>query len=408
MRYRIAVATLLLVVLVCAGFAAPARAQSDAPAPFAGILVRFQPALSRAEIDQALAAQGLQAVEYQSDLKVYRAQAQRGANLAAVLIALKAEARVVLAEPNYIVRAVEARPAHLPLFLPTAASGANDPLYHDQWGLQRIQAARAWPAVGGRMVTIAIIDSGVELTHPDLRARIVRGYNFVIPGAPPQDDLGHGTHVAGIAAAIQNNHVGVAGTATGVQILPLKILDASGYGTIANLALAMRYAVRRNARVISLSLGTGEVNQCPTVLQEAADFAYSRGTLVVAAAGNLGEGAPFFPAACNHVMSVNSTDYTDRLSYFSNFSDWVSISAPGEDILSTVPGATYDYNSGTSMATPFVAGTAAMLYLKNPSAPPDQIEQEIEFTADRFPWMSGATGYGGGRLNAGRAVAGER
>ena len=285
----------LITVLICLALAAPASADSPGAPRYSELLVRFQPGLSRTQIRQALAGRGLTEVDYNPELDLRRARPKTGTDLAAALRMLRADPRVITVEPNYQVKAAGFRIVQLPLLFTSSALIANDPLFTAQWGLQRIRASLVWPFSQANSVTIAVIDSGIDLSHPDLRKRMVKGFNFLSPGAPPQDDFWHGTHVSGIAAAIQNNHIGIAGTAVNVRIMPLKILDDAGEGTLEDLESAVRYAALHKARVVNMSLGTlTDDNRCPPILQEQVNFAHARGVLLVAAAGNQGERTPSF------------------------------------------------------------------------------------------------------------------
>ncbi len=405
-------AAALLVALAFLLLVSPVSAQSSQPS-FADLIIRFKPGLSPDQISQALAARGLIEVQYDPDLNIRRARAANGGDLIPALLSLESDSSVTLAEPNYRVHAVTGRGTGLAPSLLPAANKPNDPLFGQQWGLRRIRAPLAWTYLQGATgtVTIAVIDTGIDRTHPDLRSRVAKGYNFVNPGTPPDDDYWHGTHVAGIAGAIQRNGIGIAGTAVQVRLLPLKVLDAEGGGTIADLASAIRFAARRNVRVMNMSLATSPWDgngNCPRVLQEQIDFAFGRGALAIAAAGNDYGGKPVFPAACGHVVAVASSDYADQLSYFSNYGKWVDLMAPGEDIISTIPGGEYSSENGTSMATPFVAGAAALVWLRHPGLSPGQVEALIEHSADHStgPIPNDRTGWG--RLDAAQAVAGSR
>jgi thermitase len=407
MGTRLLLAAALVFILICFAFAAPVSADPSNTSGFSDLLVRFQPGLTDAEINQALAFRGLAQVDYDADLDMRRVRAKGRANLRAAMRELRADARVLVVEPNYQVEAAVIRRYQSRVLLSSSALSPNDPLFGLQWGLQRVQAPLAWAFARGSTVTIAAIDSGIDLKHPDLRARIVRGFNFLSPGAPPQDDFGHGTHIAGIAAAIQNNHIGIAGTAVNVNIMPLKILDQNGEGTVEDLAKAIFYAARHSVRVVNMSLGTlTEDNRCPQILQEQVNVAHARGVLLAAAAGNQGGTDPFFPAACGNVVAVTSSDFSDILSGFDNIGNWIDITAPGEDIISTMPGGDYEFESGTSMATAFVAGAAAMVWSRNPGLQPDDIERILERSADRFGWTGHVNTYGWGRLNAAYALRG--
>jgi subtilisin family serine protease len=273
---------------------------------------------------------------------------------------------------------------------PTAAT-PNDPLLSRQWGLGQIKASGAWNRGAlGTGATIAVVDSGVDLNHPDLKDKLLPGADFVsdetcTPGA--QDLNGHGTHVAGIAAASTNNGIGIAGTAPQAKILPVRVLDATGSGSTDDIAKGIQWAADQGAQVINLSLGNDIPLIDVTGLGTAIDYAWSKGAVIVAAAGNSTFPVCGFPAASAHAICVASTDATGFPSYFSNFplraDGGVAVRAPGgdasgdcgpdADIWSTYwPGASgadaeacppkgYEALAGTSMSTPFVSGIAAML-----------------------------------------------
>lgn len=325
-----------------------------------------------------------------------------------LLLALVATALAVIAAPQAAGAACTVPPSSYSKGGAPRAGFPNDPLFGRQWGLQQIHAPGAWArGVRGRGVTIAIVDSGVDFGHPDLKAKLLAGKDFVTtanglsgPGCPgPQDENGHGTHVAGIAAAVTNNRIGVAGTAPGARILPVRVLDKTGSGDAAAIDKGIRWAADHGARVINLSLGPGVplVGNLPgsgSADQAAVDHAFARGAVVVAAAGN--ETLPLcdYPAAARHAVCVGATDRHGLPSYYSNFplspGGSVAVRAPGgegdplfcesdNDIWSTMwPKSAddcggqfkgYDTLAGTSMATPYVSGVAALLAGKGLSAP---------------------------------------
>ncbi|MCS7300639.1 MAG: S8 family serine peptidase [Fimbriimonadales bacterium] len=305
-------------------------------------------------------------------------------------------------------------------YLAFVCSTPNDPLFGAQWGLTRIQAPQAWAQwQPQRTVYLAIVDTGVDSSHPDLSQKMRRhsngavyGYNAVFNNANAGDGHGHGTHCAGIAAAHTHNGVGIAGVAawnaslasahTAVQIMPVKVLNDQGYGSFADVARGIIWAADNGAHIVSLSLGATVGTQ---QLHDAVNYAWNRGCLVVAAAGNNGSNAPFYPAYYENVIAVAATDPDDRLTEFSQFGAWVDIAAPGEGILSTVPGGGYESWSGTSMACPHVAGAAALIWSRTPSLTNQQLRQVLENHADPCqPYWFGGIGEGKGRLNLRRAL----
>jgi subtilisin family serine protease len=256
---------------------------------------------------------------------------------------------------------------------------------------------------GSSAVTIAIIDTGTDLSHPDLAPKIWfkpgeilgngldddangyvddwQGWDFVNDDNDPMDDHGHGTHVSGIAAAASNNGTGIAGVSWGAQIMPLKVLASSGQGTESDVAAAVVYAADNGARVINLSLG----GSCPLPAIEAAiNYAYSEGAVIVAAAGNTGAAGVLCPAAYAGAIAVAATDANNNRAGFSNYGSAVDMAAPGVGIYSTYwssqAGSTYGFLSGTSMAAPHVAGVAALLASLPQFDTPDKIRLALEST----------------------------
>jgi thermitase len=296
---------------------------------------------------------------------------------------LKKDPNVEYAEPNYYLHAT---------YTP------NDPYFSSrQYGPQKIQAPQAWDIAEGSGVKIAIVDTGVQSNHPDLAGKVVGGWDFVDNDSTPQDGNGHGTHCAGIAAAVTNNSTGIAGTAPKASILAVRVLDNSGSGTWTAVANGITYAADQGAKVISLSLG-GTVGN--SGLQQAVNYAWNKGSVVVAAAGNAGNTAPNYPAYYSNAIAVASTDQNDNKSSFSTYGSWVDVAAPGSSIYSTYPTSTYASLSGTSMATPHVAGVAGLLASQGRSA--SNIRAAIENTADKISGTG--TYWAKGRVNAYKAV----
>ena len=287
-----------------------------------------------------------------------------------------------------------------------AAFTPNDPEYSlHQYGPQIIQANRAWDITKGSPdILVAVVDTGVDYTHPELANKVVLGYDFVNNDADPMDDNGHGTHVAGIIAAATNNGIGVASIGYNTRVLAVKVLSATGSGFYSTVAQGITYAADHGARIINLSLrGTVASN----ILQDAINYAWNKGVLVVAAAGNDGSNAPVYPAAYPHVLAVAATDWNDAHWSLSNYGDYVDIAAPGVGIFSTdwAGGAgPYASRSGTSMAAPHVAEVAALALAVNPDLTNADLESLLMNTADDKGDPGWDPYYGAGRVNAYRAV----
>ncbi|MEJ5239959.1 MAG: S8 family peptidase [Anaerolineales bacterium] len=282
----------------------------------------------------------------------------------------------------------------------------NDPLWSSQYGPSHVQAPAAWDTTtGSPSVILAIVDSGIDPDHPEFAGRILPGYDFLEGDPIPQDECGHGTHVAGIAAAGGNNSEGIAGIAWNVKILPIRVLGADCNGTFVSVAEGIIGAVERGAKVINLSIGSASNSR---LLQEATFYAYTRGAALIAAAGNTNSSV-VYPAKYDWVLAVGATDNTDTRTSFSNYGPELDLMAPGKDILSTFPtysdflyhdllgkSPNYDTLSGTSMAAPHVAGAAALLASLPGFDTPDKIYQALTQTALDLdaPGRDDYTGYG--------------
>lgn len=241
----------------------------------------------------------------------------------------------------------------------------NDLLFSEyQWNLPIIETNRGWKlSKGSNDVIVAVVDTGVDLKHPDLQGRLLKGYNVINPDQQPTDDVGHGTHVAGIISANVNNGEGIAGMMWGGKILPVKALDQSGSGTTYSVAQGIIWATDHGAKVINMSLGNYADAQ---FLHEAIKYAYERDVVLIAATGNDNTERPGYPAAYPEVLSVSATDYNMQKASFSNYGDYIDVMAPGESIASTYPDNQYAALSGTSMASPHVAALAALIRSVNP------------------------------------------
>jgi subtilisin family serine protease len=301
----------------------------------------------------------------------------------------------------------------------------NDAHWEAQWGPALIRAPDVWTTnTGNPDVVVAVLDTGIERQHDDLAGQLwvnpdeipdnnrdddgngyvddVHGWNVLGEGsAAIDDDHGHGTHVGGIIAARGNNGQGIAGMAWSSRLMVVKVLDENGDGYYSGLATALAYAADNGARVANLSLGGTEPSQ---ILEEAVDYARARGMLVVASTGNTNS-AVQFPAAYDNALAVAaSTRYDSRASYSCHGPE-TDLTAPGSTILSTCRGNDYCYKSGTSMATPHVAGLAALLFAQEPTLSPGQVAQIMKETAQEMgePGWDRYTGWG--RIDAYRASA---
>ena len=215
------------------------------------------------------------------------------------------------------------------------------------------------------------------------------------------DQLGHGTAVTGALAAATNNWAGVAGVTWQNPVMPLVAIDSAGYASYSNIAAAIQYAVDHGAKVINLSLG-GYTSSA--VLQGAVDYAWNHGALVVASAMNEGSQQPSYPAACNHAVAVSATNEGDSRASFSNFGSWITLSAPGNNILTTNSGGGYGYWYGTSLAAPLVSGVAALAFAVNPGLGAQGVLTALERGADDLGQPGFDVNFGWGRLNAYRTV----
>ena len=265
---------------------------------------------------------------------------------------------------------------------------AADDLGGDYWTLDNIYAPEVWrqsegfAGATGQGVVVAVIDTGVDLDHREFAGRIVQGYDFVDNDIFADDGNGHGTHVAGTIAGAYDDF-GVTGVAFNSQIMPVRVLGSDGSGYTSDIISGIRFAADNNADVINLSLGGGGYSQS---MADAIEYATNRGSVVVMAAGNSGGISPEYPAAhaINYGLAVGAVDQYENLASFSNLAGSTTIdyvTAPGVDIYSSIPGDRYAFYSGTSMATPHVAGAAALLRGYDPSLSAESIEDLLTGTA---------------------------
>jgi len=334
------------------------------------ILVRFKPGVpaeKAAEVHRRLGGQMVGVIP-QINVHIVRIPAGR---VFEMVQAYLHEETVDFAEPDYVAIA---------FYVP------NDPGYSYQWALPKIQAPEAWDLTrGSSTIRIAILDTGIDQDHEDLKSKIVANINFTT--SPTVDDrYGHGTHVAGIAAAVTDNGKGIAGVGFNCVLMNVKVLSDTGSGQYSWIASGIVWAADNGAHVINMSLGGTATS---STLEEAVKYAYSKGVVLVAAAGNSNTSDPQYPAYYPECIAVAATDQNDAKASFSNYGAWVDIAAPGVNIYSTLPNHTnrlrtknYGYLSGTSMASPHVAGVAALIKARYPNLSNAEVAYKLISTGD--------------------------
>jgi thermitase len=390
---KIILASVIAIVVMSSfstiAFAAPPDTAGPAP-DFSSqqILVKFKPDVTLPEAAQIHSQMGGQVQGTIPGIGVQVVSVPEGQEIAKVK-AYSSNARVTYAEPDFVAEAV----------------GSPDDAYFGlQWGLARVQAAQAWDVTtGSDSINIAILDTGVDLDHADLANKVISSVDFT-HSTSLDDVYGHGTHVAGIAAAMTNNGVGVAGLGYTSTIMNVKVLSDAGAGAYSWIASGIIWAADNGADVINMSLGGPSES---STLEYAIDYAWNKGVVVVAAAGNSGTDSPFYPAYYTNCIAVAATDANDARTSWSNYGDWVDVAAPGASIYSTLKNNSYGYMSGTSMASPHVAGLAALVFTTVSDANGDgklndEVRSRIEATCDDI----NVSGIGSGRVNAYEAVAG--
>lgn len=302
--------------------------------------------------------------------------------------------------------AVQAQLAHNPHLkfaeldglLRRPAMVSNDPYLGSEWHLNKIGAPSAWDTAQGNGVTIAVLDTGVDASHPDLAPRLVAGWNFYANSADTSDAYNHGTGVAGAAAAATNNGTGVAGVAGQARIMPIRISDAAGTASYSAMAQGLTYAADRGVRVANISYMVGGIAS----VQSAAQYMKSKGGLVFVSAGNTG--AENTAAATTSLIPVAATDSNDLRAGWSTYGAYVALAAPGVGIYTTTRGGGYVSESGTSFSSPVAAGVAAAVMSANPALSSSQVESILYTTALDLGAAGRDPYYGYGRVNADAAV----
>lgn len=292
----------------------------------------------------------------------------------------------------------------------------NDPSIGQCWGMNNtgqtggtpdadIDAFEGWDIWrGSDNTTVAVVDTGVDGTHPEFAGRMVPGFNTNNNTNDTTDQYGHGTHVAGTVGANGDNNIGVAGVNFGTKIMPMRVLNASGSGTEAQCGAGIVWAADNGANICTMSL---QYYTGTTTFRDNVDYAYNKGVLLIAANGNSQGNIIAYPAKFARCQGVGATTHTDSIAGFSNYGPECDISAPGENVYSTYPGNQYRSMSGTSMATPHTSGLASLLWSYDRGLTNDEVFKLITTTADD----KGATGwdqyFGWGRINAFKALTAE-
>jgi subtilisin family serine protease len=385
------------------------------------VLVKFKPEVRTQLIDATMAAYGSKKIREIPRLTVYQVQIPEALSVEEMVFALKQNPDIEYAEPNYVARIM---------------TTPNDTLFKYQYALHNtgqeigglpgsprgksqadIHATAGWEEAKGKEDTIiAIVDSGVDLEHPDIKNKIVSGgRDFANDDWDATDDNGHGTFVAGIAAADTNNDEGMAGTAWNCRVLPVKVTDEDGVGLYSWIVDGIIWAADNGANVINISLGGDEEADS---LREALQYAHDKGVVIAAAAGNSGDSVVYPAAYDDFCLAVAATDYNDERMSWSSHGSQVDVAAPGERILSIVPtwywpsqgdveAMPYAFGSGTSGATPHVSGLAAILKGLKPGLGADDIMSVIRYSSDdvnksEFSGKDEFIGYG--RINLEKAL----
>ena len=383
---------LTLLILSAAVIASPPAVSAQTTLPhgshIAGeLLVSPRSGVSDEDLEATYKGHGGRKIRTLSQIKVHHIKVPDN-SLEAIEAALKNNPRFSFVEKNYIAQAN---------LVP------NDPNFANQWHLSKVSAPAAWDlTTGSSSVTVAVIDSGIDPYHADLSNKLVAGYNFLGGSTSDTHDVyGHGTAVAGVIGADTNSGIGVAGLGWKTTIMPLVVVTSSNTASYSNIALAINYAADQGVKVINLSLGGTSYS---STLQNAVNYAWSKGTVTVAAAGNNSSSAAFYPAALNNVIAVSASDSNDNKASFSNFGSWITVAAPGTYIYTTKNGGSYSNWQGTSFAAPQVAGLVALLFARNPSLSNQQVVDLIKNNSDDLGAAGFDANFGWGRINAYRAV----
>ncbi|WP_306009106.1 S8 family peptidase [Bacillus sp. MMSF_3328] len=351
--------------------------------------VKFSAPPDDDELDSLAAGLDAEFFRHMDSIFVFQSDSMTTADL---LQFFRERTDVAYAEPNFILMQNETQ-------LP------NDLLYREkyQWNLPAIDIEKAWDiSKGDEDIIIAVVDTGVDIDHPDLRRRLMKGYNVMQNSSDFDDDNGHGTHVAGIIASETNNGEGIAGITWNNRIMPVKAMGSKGYGYTFDIAKGIIWAADHGADVINLSLGN---YQPSAFLEEAIRYAYDKGAVLISAAGNDNSEQPSFPAAFPEVLSVSAVSYTGEKADFSNYGYYIDVTAPGVYIPSTYFKNQYAALSGTSMASPHVAGLAGLILSVNPDLSNREVMNIIKGTARDIGEEGRDAYFGNGLIDINAALA---
>ncbi len=348
------------------------------------LLVQPRPGLSDAEFDKILKPHGGKSIGRINGINVHVVQLPANVSEKAVETLLKNNKHLKFAERDMFVK---------------GAGTANDPYFGSEWHIAKIQANAAWDVTTGAGVTIAILDSGVDGSHPDLVGKLVGGWNFLDNNSNAADVNGHGTAVAGAAAATTNNSAGIASVAGSAMIMPIRIADANAYAYWSTVAQGLTWAADKGANVANISYNGVSSS---SAVQNAAQYFKNKGGVTVVAAGN--SGGEELIAASDTMVSVAATDSSDVKNSFSSYGKYVDIAAPGINIWTTVRGGSYQQWWGTSMASPIVAGTIALMKVANPTLCAADLEKLLFSSAVDLGTAGWDSYYGNGRVNVAAAV----
>ncbi|HEX3723666.1 MAG TPA: S8 family serine peptidase, partial [Nitrolancea sp.] len=391
---------LLLVLAACLALALPSGTLASTNLPlttsngssFADVLVKFQPEtlsnghLSANDSDILVSSGAVDSVQSLGDTGAYRVAVRSGYTAAGVAAQLALQPEVVYAEAD--------QPVTLDDSLASWQS-TTDP-GNQNWDLDAIDAQQAWTLGTGHGVVVAVLDTGVSVTHPAFAGRVLPGWNVIDNSGDTADDSGHGTFVAGLIAGAQTTN-GFAGVAPGVTILPVKVLDSTETGSTASFVAGINYAVQAGAKIINLS-ASGATDS--PALEDALANAEAHNVLVVTAAGNEANEVPTYPAAASTVLAVSATDQTNALASFSSYGPYIDIAAPGVDVTSSWWSASggdgYTTASGSSASAPLVAGAAAIVAGLRPDLSAAQLREILTESAKdvESPGIDAQTGHG--------------